>query len=168
MGECANIANYVLRTSVSIAFTCSCWSRVSLCGMIEMHYNRFIWPWVSVRVCVLGAGGAGGGGGGGGEVVGWGIGRTCMYLRGRKLKYCIQNHQWQLWHQRWLAQGDSWMGVLNPSSLEFKKYFFSQPFNPFTPESDQYRISPPAPPEIWHHTVRRAWLFIAYSDERWF
>ena len=40
-------------------------------------------------------------------------------------------------------------------------------FNPFTPESDQCQISPPAPPEILHHTVRRTWLFIAYSDERW-
>ena len=40
-------------------------------------------------------------------------------------------------------------------------------FNPFTPESDQSQISPPAPPEILHHTVRRTWLIIAYSDERW-
>ena len=39
--------------------------------------------------------------------------------------------------------------------------------NPFTPESDQCQISPPAPPEILHHTVRRAWFFIAYSDEKW-
>ena len=38
---------------------------------------------------------------------------------------------------------------------------------PFTPESDQCQISPPAPPEILHHTVRRAWLFIVYWDERW-
>ena len=28
--------------------------------------------------------------------------------------------------------------------------------NPFTPESDQCQNSPPAPPEILHHTVRRA------------
>ena len=40
-------------------------------------------------------------------------------------------------------------------------------FNPFTPESDQCQISPAASPEILHHTVRRTWLFIAYSDERW-
>ena len=40
-------------------------------------------------------------------------------------------------------------------------------FNPFTPESDQCQISPPAPPEILHHTVRRTWLFIAYADEKW-
>ena len=40
-------------------------------------------------------------------------------------------------------------------------------FNPFTPESDQSQISPPAPPELLHHTVRRTWLIIAYSDERW-
>ena len=39
--------------------------------------------------------------------------------------------------------------------------------NPFTPESDQCQISPAASPEILHHTVRRTWLFIAYSDERW-
>ena len=39
--------------------------------------------------------------------------------------------------------------------------------NPFTPESDQCQISPAASPEIWHHTVRRTWLFIAYSDEKW-
>ena len=39
--------------------------------------------------------------------------------------------------------------------------------NPLTPESDQCQISPAASPEILHHTVRRTWLFIAYSDERW-
>ena len=38
--------------------------------------------------------------------------------------------------------------------------------NTFTPESDQCQISPAASPEILHHTVRRTWLFIAYSDER--
>ena len=40
-------------------------------------------------------------------------------------------------------------------------------FNPFTPESDQSQISPLASQEIWHHTVWRTWLFIAYSDEKW-
>ena len=44
-------------------------------------------------------------------------------------------------------------------------YFISSN-NPFTPESDQYQISPAASPEILHHTVRRTWIFIAYSDER--
>ena len=39
--------------------------------------------------------------------------------------------------------------------------------NPFTPESDQCQIFPPAPLEILHHTVWRTWLFIAYSDEKW-
>ena len=38
---------------------------------------------------------------------------------------------------------------------------------PFTPESDQCQNSPAASQEIWHHTVWRIWLFIAYSDERW-
>ena len=39
--------------------------------------------------------------------------------------------------------------------------------NPFTPESDQCHNSPAASQEIWHHTVWRTWLFIAYSDEKW-
>ena len=39
-------------------------------------------------------------------------------------------------------------------------------FKPFTPESNQCQIYPAASPEILHHTVRRTWLFIAYSDER--
>ena len=35
-------------------------------------------------------------------------------------------------------------------------------------ESDEFRISPAASPEILHHTVSwRTRLFIAYSDERW-
>ena len=41
------------------------------------------------------------------------------------------------------------------------------PNNPFTPESDQCQNSPAASQEIWHHTVWRTWLFIAYSDEKW-
>ena len=39
--------------------------------------------------------------------------------------------------------------------------------NPFTPESDQCQNSPVASQEIWHHTVWRTWLRIAYSNERW-
>ena len=45
--------------------------------------------------------------------------------------------------------------------------FWRGSFNPFTPESDQCHISPTASREIWHHTVWRTWLFIAYSDEKW-
>ena len=37
--------------------------------------------------------------------------------------------------------------------------------NPFTPESDQRQISPAASQEVWHHTVWRTWLFLAYSDD---
>ena len=40
-------------------------------------------------------------------------------------------------------------------------------YNPFTPQSDQCQNSPAASQEIWHHTVWRTWLFIAYSDEKW-
>ena len=43
----------------------------------------------------------------------------------------------------------------------------SERLNPFTPESDQCQNSPAASQEIWHHTVWRTWLFIAYSDEKW-
>ena len=39
--------------------------------------------------------------------------------------------------------------------------------NPFSPESNQCQNSPAASQEIWHHTVWRTWLFIAYSDEKW-
>ena len=39
--------------------------------------------------------------------------------------------------------------------------------NPFTPKSDQFKISRAASPEISHHTVWRTWLFTAYSDDRW-
>ena len=38
---------------------------------------------------------------------------------------------------------------------------------PFTPKSNQCQISPTASPEIWHHTVWRMWLFIAFWDKRW-
>ena len=38
-------------------------------------------------------------------------------------------------------------------SLPISKSMFSQPFNPFTPKSDQFQISPAASPEIVHHTV---------------
>ena len=46
-------------------------------------------------------------------------------------------------------------------------HFPDYSLNPFTPESDQCQNSPAASQEIWHHTVWRTWLFIAYSDEKW-
>ena len=36
-------------------------------------------------------------------------------------------------------------------------------FNPFTPKSDQFQISPAAPPVILYHTVWRTWLFLTQS-----
>ena len=60
----------------------------------------------------------------------------------------------------------------NPLFLWWKQDAFSTvvnnitfSFNPSTPKSDQFQISPAAAPEIWHHTVRRTWLSIAYSDK---
>ena len=52
-------------------------------------------------------------------------------------------------------------------SIFWSFYVSSTAINPFTPESDQCQNSPAASQEIWHHTVWRTWLFIAYSDERW-
>ena len=49
----------------------------------------------------------------------------------------------------------------------FYSYCIPSLINPFTPESDQCQNSPAASQEIWHHTVWRTWLFIAYSDEKW-
>ena len=49
----------------------------------------------------------------------------------------------------------------------FHNIAFAKIINPFTPKSDQCQNSPPASPEILHHTVWRTWLFIAYSDEKW-
>ena len=56
----------------------------------------------------------------------------------------------------WLS-GEVWIRAAHSSQVDFCLII------PFTPESDQSQISPPAPPEILHHTVRRTWLFIAYS-----
>ena len=38
---------------------------------------------------------------------------------------------------------------------------------PFTPKSDNFQIFPVASQETVHHIIRRTWLFIAYSAERW-
>ena len=55
--------------------------------------------------------------------------------------------------------------LTNGNDVEY--VFAGIAINPFTPKSDQFRISPAAPPEILHHTARRTWLFIAYLDEIW-
>ena len=57
--------------------------------------------------------------------------------------------------------------LINFSSNVERMYFVNFGVNPFTPESDQCQNSPAASQEIWHHTVWRTWLFIAYSDEKW-
>ena len=41
-----------------------------------------------------------------------------------------------------------------------------QPFH--SQKSDHFQTSPTPSPEIFYHTVWRTWLFVAYSDERWF
>ena len=57
---------------------------------------------------------------------------------------------------------------ISASGLSLRKLGITCGVNPsFTPESDQCQNSPTASQEIWHHTVWRTWLFIAYSDEKW-
>ena len=69
--------------------------------------------------------------------------------------------QLMLWQMHWTNLS---------ASIEYK-YWVSwlrlTNVNPFTPESDQCQNSPAASQEIWHRTVWRTWLFIAYSDEKW-
>ena len=55
----------------------------------------------------------------------------------------------------------------NGNNVAEEKLSIKLAINPFTPESDQCQNSPAAWQEIWHHTVWRPWLFIAYSDEKW-
>ena len=57
-------------------------------------------------------------------------------------------------------------GFVTLSLPSSKKYIFPT-FNPLTPESDQCQNPRAGSQEIWHHTVWRTWLFIAYSDEKW-
>ena len=49
------------------------------------------------------------------------------------------------------------------AAIPVKEISFS--FNPFTPKSAPFQISPAASPVILHYTVWRTWLFIAYSDK---
>ena len=60
---------------------------------------------------------------------------------------------------------EGWVGKL--LSDEAEQGMIADSFRPFAPSSDQFKISPAASPEIWHHTVWRTCLFIAQSDERW-
>ena len=72
---------------------------------------------------------------------------------------------YSVWVSTCCLTKDPWSGLR--SSERSHQGIILLPFNPFTPERDQCQISPAASPEILQHTVRRTWLFIAYSDERW-
>ena len=74
-------------------------------------------------------------------------------------RYSLENH-----HMMSLP----WRGKPKGTRVIFAVRFLrSHRLNPFTPNGDQFQISPSASPEILHHIVWRIWLFIAYSDERW-
>ena len=60
-----------------------------------------------------------------------------------------------------------WPGLLELFALTIGRPMPLSHINPVTPESDQCQNYPAASQEIWHHTVWRTWLFIAYSDEKW-
>ena len=53
-----------------------------------------------------------------------------------------------------------------PVLCEHSGFGFVQ-FNPFTPKSDRFKISPAHSSEILRHRVWRTFLFIAYSEKRW-
>ena len=56
----------------------------------------------------------------------------------------------------WISRTNEWLNTFDDCFII-----------PFSSKSDQFQNSPAALPQILHHTVWRAWLFIAYSDERW-
>ena len=60
----------------------------------------------------------------------------------------------------WLS-GEVWIRAAHSSQVDFCLII------PFTPESDQSQISPPAPPEILHHTVRRTSHLCIFSLKGW-
>ena len=75
----------------------------------------------------------------------------------------------EMFRIKWIQ---SWMGISTAPFAQANlqcgvRINTAGKFNPFTPKSDQCQISPAASPEILYITVRRTWLFIAYSDERW-
>ena len=138
----------------------------------------WIWPWT-----VLSYQGKGGGGGDWGEYNAWklvirteddgpALGNICLSVaaheeNGRssqgledflvtKVSY---SHTCPLLYHVRLSS----VVLQRPTFYEWRAY----QINPFTPKSDQFQISPAAPPEILHHhIVWKTWLFIAYPDER--
>ena len=90
----------------------------------------------------------------------------------------LHQTSWRTWlfiaysDERWLYNQLSLPHLyISPKRLWVCTFFslgFSETVNPFTPKNDQFQISPAASLAILHHTVWRTWLFIAYSDERWF
>ena len=82
-------------------------------------------------------------------------------------KYISQKSVFEINIPRNFQRWNAWFAFL--SNTQNRNIIVSDHvlFNPFTPESDQCQNSPAASQEIWHHTVWRTWLFIAYSDQKW-
>ena len=90
-------------------------------------------------------------------------------LRHGRLCSCLKNSEKVVTTKIFTKNESAWTtrNFTSNSSISMIDLHWLLTVNPFTPESDQCQISPQAPPEILHHTVRRTWLIIAYSDERW-
>ena len=92
----------------------------------------------------------------------WNIGSQCLWFC-----FFVANFGAALWiilQLLWPVQfHPQWVSLYSMTASDSKCTYSI----PFTPESDQCQNSPAASQEIWHHTVWRTWLFIAYSDEKW-
>ena len=92
----------------------------------------------------------------------------CCFSPLKVLHFSDQQSDFQVQGGTFCGRGSHWYAdkaLGRNNECEFGARYFS--VNPFSPESDQCQNSPAASQEIWHHTVWRTWLFIAYSDEKW-
>ena len=72
--------------------------------------------------------------------------------------------RWPSTSSQWCEQDQKSLVVTVLHTVKMHSAKLRNHHNPFTPESDQCQNSPAASQKIWHHTVWRTWLFIAYTQ----
>ena len=84
-------------------------------------------------------------------------------LDGKTEIFCLASGQWSGRPPvcKGEARSNVWTNRIR-TWISLRIAHWRTPLNSFTPKSDQCQISPPASPEILHHTVWRTLLFIAY------
>ena len=70
------------------------------------------------------------------------------------------------WTWEWKGQPNEYK-LCQKICVHVLQYVLQQPYYSCT-KGDQIQLSPTASPDILHHTVWGIWLFMAYSDKRWF